>query len=225
MFPAARSAHEARLPMRCERRCPAHHQRARRRRMSTIAASAGGAGRKAPAGTYPQCSRSKSRLDVGPPTPRPALHRAAAQAGSTTLPHSRALAGAVRRRSRAVVIANGGFATTLNGRLGQRNSAASARTTTTSSSANRVRRVATRALFNSTAITDARRCRSCAVMRPSPAPMSTTRSPGLMSAAAIRRCIHRLSSRCHPQRPASAATEHHHHRHVASLVRERTTVK
>jgi len=45
----------------------------------------------------------------------------------------------VRRRSNAVVTPNGGFATTLNGRRGNRRSDASAHTTVTRSSANRSR--------------------------------------------------------------------------------------
>lgn len=57
-----------------------------------------------------------------PPTPRPAAHRAAAQAGTTTLAISSWLLGSVKRRSSAVVIPNGGFATTLNGRRGKRRS-------------------------------------------------------------------------------------------------------
>ena len=188
-----------------------------RRRMSTIAASVGGAGWNARRGTWPRWSIAKMRWDVIPPTPRPAAQRAAAHAGRTRLPRSSALVGAVRRRRSAVVIPNGGFATTLNGRRGQRSSVASARTTTTSSSANRDRSVAARRACNSTAMTDAHCSNRSAVTRPLPAPTSTTRSPRRISAAAMSRRIQRLSSRCHPQRPLSSTTEHHHHRHIASL--------
>ncbi len=153
-----------------------------------------------------------ARCDAGLPAPRPAAQRVAAQPGSTRLARSSRLDGRVMRRRSAVVAANGGLATTLKGRRGRRRSVASARTTVTGCAAKRSRSTVNRCGCSSTATTDAPACSNCAVIAPVPAPMSTTRSPGCTPAASTSRAIQRLSSWCHPQRPESPATEHHHRR-------------
>ena len=159
----------------------------------------------------------KVRFEITPPTPRPAAQRVAAQAGSTRLARSRRLAGSVRRRSSAVVRSNGGFATTLKGRLGNRRSVPSTCATVTGRSAKRARSTEARRSCSSMANTVAPARRSCSVMAPVPAPTSRTRSPGATSADRTSREIQRLSSWCHPHRAAGPATEHHHRRHSVSF--------
>ncbi len=182
-----------------------------------IDASAGGTGRNAEAGIRGPSEQLNARLAPAPPTPRPAAQRAAAHVGRTRLANSSRLDGAVRRRSSAVVTPKGGLATTLNARRGNLRSAASARTTLTASPAKRFRSSARRCGCSSTAITDAPAATNRAVIAPEPAPTSTTRSPGPTSATSTNRLAQRLSSWCHPQRPDSAATEHHRRRHAESL--------
>ena len=95
--------------------------------MMSTRASLGGAGENARAGTRNPGSNAKCRA----PGPRPLDHLATAHAGTIKLALSRRLDEDVRRRSDAVVTANGMLATTLNGRRGRRRSLASAWTTMT----------------------------------------------------------------------------------------------
>ena len=92
-----------------------------------------------------------------------------------------------RRRRIAVVMPNGGLATTRNGRRGSRRSAASTCTTVTDDPGKRSRRCCARRGWSSNAMTLAPAATSGTVSAPVPAPMSSTRSPGRMPAAATRR--------------------------------------
>jgi hypothetical protein len=186
--------------------------------MSRSAASRGARGVNAPAGIRPPDSKRNSCLEAARPAPRQAVHRPAAQVGTTTPAQSKLLRAEVRRRSSAVVIPKGGLAATLKGRRGRRRSAASACTTTTRSPRNSARRLAARRGCSSTATTDAPRASSSRVIKPSPAPTSNTRSPATTPTASTVRRTPRLSSRCHPH-VARSATEHHHHRHRPILTR------
>jgi hypothetical protein len=111
----------------------------------------------------------------------------------------------------AMVIANGGLATTRNGRPGKLKRSASISTTRTVVSANLRRSAAARPGCSSTAITRAPVSASAAVTRPSPAPKSSTHSPGRIDACATTDWAQSASSRCQPdRRPTPAGTEHHH---------------
>ena len=103
------------------------------------------------------------------------------------------------------------FATTRNGRPGNRIEAASACTTVMPG--NRSRRTPARRGCNSTATTRAPARTRCAVRAPSPAPMSSTNSPGRTPAAAATRAAHSSASRCQPHarhdRPEAGTTDHH----------------
>lgn len=121
------------------------------------------------------------------------------------------LLGASSVRSRRDEIPYGGFATTRNGRPGNRIEAASACTTVMPG--NRSRRTPTRRGCNSTATTRAPARTRCAVSAPSPAPMSNTSSPGRTAAALTTRAAHSSWSRCQPHarrdRPRADTTYRH----------------
>lgn len=121
------------------------------------------------------------------------------------------LLGASSVRSRRDEIPYGGFATTRNGRPGNRIEAASACTTVMPG--NRSRRTPTRRGCNSTATTRAPGRTRCAVSAPSPAPMSNTSSPGRTAAALTTRAAHSSWSRCQPHarrdRPRADTTYRH----------------
>jgi hypothetical protein len=139
----------------------------------------------------------------------PMTHRSATCQGTIRSARINRLSGAVMRRKSATEIANGGFATTRNGRRGKRMSAASTSTTVTLSLANICRRTAARVGCNSKAKTVAPRSTRGRVSAPVPAPTSSTRSPALMPAFSTSRSAQRLSSRCQPHRVRSPDTAHH----------------
>jgi hypothetical protein len=151
----------------------------------------------------------------------PFAHRRAAARPITRSARTRWQPGVSSRRSSGDVTANGGFATTRNGRRGRRRSAASTCTTTTDERANRCRRMSARVGCSSTAMTRAPASTSGSVSAPVPAPMSTTRSPGRTPDSATRRCAAVSVSRCHPQRGRRfpAGTTHHHRHHRRSMPR------
>ena len=141
-----------------------------------------------------------------------------------TSARTRRLPGAVRRRSRAAEMAKGGFATTRNGRRGNRASAPSARTTITSSRANSRRSSSDRLGCSSNAMTRAPRCTRWRVIAPEPAPMSRTRSPRETPALSTSRSAHLLSSRCHPHRVRCSDTADHREHCHATTIRSRIPV-
>ncbi len=135
-------------------------------------------------------------------------------------PRTRRLRGDVKRRRMATETPKGGLATTRNGRVGSRRSAASVWTTVTRSRANRERRCSARTGWSSKAMTLAPRRTKGAVMAPKPAPISSTRSPRLMPASSTRRWACWLESWCHPQRGGGAGTaDHREHCHGSRISR------
>jgi len=134
----------------------------------------------------------------------------------------RRLPGAVRRRRRATEMANGGLATTRNGRRGNRMSAPSAWTTVTFFCSNFRRSSLARVGCKSKAMTRAPRSTSGRVSAPVPAPISSTRSPDVMPASSMSRSAHQLSSRCHPHRVRCSDTAYHReHCHTPTLGHQR----
>jgi len=107
-----------------------------------------------------------------------ASHLAAPHSSTSSAPVSLIAGSPSRRRHSQVVSANGGLATTWNGRRGSGTRRRSPSTTATSgSSANRRRSRPASAESSSTAITRAPVPASGAVSAPYPAPRSKTRSP------------------------------------------------
>jgi hypothetical protein len=122
------------------------------------------------------------------------------------------LPGASSVRSRSAEIPYGGFATTRKGRPGSGMAVASACSTVMPG--NRWRRTSARRGCSSTATTRAPARTRCAVSAPSPAPRSSTSSPGRTPAAATTRAAHSSASRCQPHsrrdRPEAGTTDHQH---------------
>ena len=117
------------------------------------------------------------------------------------------------------VTANGGLATTRNGRrVGKRKVRKSASTTTASRPARRRRRSAERRACSSTAMTRAPPSSSGRVSLPVPAPSSTTSSPGRTSAAVTISSAQCGSRQCQPHdgRPDTAHHEERDHNGDAS---------
>lgn len=113
----------------------------------------------------------------------------------------------------------GGLATTRKGWRGSRSCEASAWTTPTGIPTNRRRSALALAGCNSTATTRAPVRTSASVSTPSPAPMSTTRSPGRTPAARTNWAAMDLFSRWNPHRVRGAAdTAHHDHCHGSDPV-------
>lgn len=152
---------------------------------------------------------SKSRRHRPAPGGAPQTHRSAMCHGTTRSARTSRLPGAVRRRSTATLMANGGFATTRKGRRGNRRSCPSAHTTITSSLTNPCRSCCARAGCNSNAMTRAPRSTNARVNTPVPAPISRTSSPAVILASPTRRSAHLLSSRCHPHRLRGPDTANH----------------
>ena len=178
--------------------------------MTSVTASNSGGGRNARRGMDLPVEMVKVRDQRAQPGAPGAVHRLATWRGTTRSAATRRLPGARRRRIMAVVVANGGLATTWKVRLGSRRSLASAWTTVTGESTNRLRSCLARPGWSSTAMTRAPAERSGAVKAPDPAPMSRTRSPVRIPASATIRAAQRLSSRCHPHSGRGCpATEHH----------------
>jgi hypothetical protein len=103
------------------------------RSMRSTAAARGAAGRKACAGSLVTTETRNVRDHRCASGARPAAHRAATWVGTTRSADRRRLPGPSSRRSSAVVMANGGLATTAKVRRGSSRSAASASRTTTAS--------------------------------------------------------------------------------------------
>jgi hypothetical protein len=96
----------------------------------------GGGGSNAERGMEGPRQQLKSFSQRRAPGALPEIHRSATCHGTMTSARCSRLPGAVRRRSRATEIANGGLATTRKGRRGSRTSLPSAQTTTTLELAN-----------------------------------------------------------------------------------------
>ena len=103
-----------------------------------------------------------------------------------------------------MVCANGGLATTRNGRRAAAGRPVGLARPTTSSPANRRRSAPTRCGCSSTAITRAPAATSGAVTAPVPAPMSRTRSPG-DARVSYEPCRPTTARRCHPHRSVPGA--------------------
>jgi len=178
----------------------------------------GGGGENAERGMGRPREHSNSLRHRPAPGGVPETHRSATCQGTITSARTSRLPGAVRRRRRATEMPKGGFATTRNGRRGNRASAPSACTTVTVALANSRRRLLARVGCNSKAMTRAPRRTSERVSAPEPAPTSRTRSPEHMPAFSTSRSAHRLSSRCHPHRVRFSDTANHReHCHTATL--------
>ena len=178
----------------------------------------GGGGENAERGMGRPREHSNSLRHRPAPGGVPNAHRSATCHGTIRSARISRLPGAVTRRRRATEMPNGGFATTRNGRRGNRRSAPSACTTVTFSSANFRRSSLARVACNSKAITRAPRSTSGRVRAPVPAPTSSTRSPAAMPTSLMSRSAHRLSSRCHPHRVRFSDTANHReHCHTETL--------
>jgi hypothetical protein len=188
------------------------------RRMLKIDTPLGGGGENAERGMGRPREHSKSRRQRPAPGGEPRTHRSAICHGTTRSARMSRLPGAVRRRSTATLIANGGFATTRKGRRGNRRSCPSAHTTVTSSLANLCRSSCARAGCNSNAMTRAPWLTKARVSTPVPAPISRTSSPAVTPASLTSRSAHWLSSRCHPHRVRGPDTaDHREHCHAATI--------
>ena len=158
------------------------------------------------------------------PGARAAAHLRATCSGTTRSAVVRRLPLLTSRSRIGVAAANGGLATTRNGRRGRRRSVASACTTVTELPPKRSRRTRARPRWSSTATTRAPRAASRVVSAPVPAPMSRTRSRAQTPASATRRSAHRSVSRCHPQCVRRCPdTTHHDHAHRPTFVGRRRT--
>jgi hypothetical protein len=144
---------------------------------------------------------SKSRNTRRAPGSLPSAHRRTTARCSTMSAAVSRECGPSNVRSRAADREYGGFATTRNGRLGNRSEPASTCSTRTSWPANRLRSRCTRSGCSSTARTRAPAASRCTVNAPSPAPISRTSSPGRRAASATTRAAHSSTSGCHPQPP------------------------
>ncbi len=182
----------------------------------------GAGGERAERGRVLPTRTVKSRDHLPVPDALALVHRWAVCQGTTTSARTSRLPGATRRRRIAVLMPNGGFATTRKGRLGSRRSAASVTTMVTGWPANRDLRLAARWGWSSTAMTWAPRLSRGSVRAPVPAPMSTTRSPARIPASATICLAQWLLRRCHPQRVRSADTTHHREDHQRSIVHAST---
>jgi hypothetical protein len=193
--------------------------------MTSTIESTLGDGRNADRGTArPRCS-TNSRPHRFAPGTRPSTKRWATARCSTRSADSIRLPRDSSWRSSALDTAKGGLATTRNDRFGSRSRAASTFTTVTGRLTNRLRKAWQRPGCNSKAITCAPALVRCAVSAPSPAPMSSTSSPGCTSASETMRAAQLSESRCQPHdfwrdggagdRPADrrllpGTVDHHH---------------
>ena len=188
------------------------------RLMTKMDTPLGGGGENAERGMVRPREHSNSLRHRPAPGGVPKTHRSATCHGTIRSARTSRLPGAVRRRRRATEMPKGGFATTRNGRRGNRTSAPSACTTVTFSLANSRRRSFARVGCSSKAMTRAPRSIRGRVSAPVPAPTSSTRSPDAMPALSMSRSAHRLSSWCHPHRVRFSDTANHReHCHMATL--------
>jgi hypothetical protein len=115
--------------------------------------------------------------------------------------------------STAAVSAYGGLATTRKGRPGDTKFTRSHSTTEAAWSLTLSRNRRARPAWSSTAMTRAPASSNGRVRAPTPAPRSTTSSPGRKAALATIRSAQSRSSRCQPHGRRPDTTHHEDHRH------------
>ena len=190
------------------------------RRMIKMDTPLGGGGENAVRGMGRPIEHSNFWRHRPAPGGDPQTHRSATCQGTIKSARMSRLPGAVRRPSSATEMAKGGFATTRNGRRGNRRSPPSVCTTMTWSLAKTRRRSSARVGCNSNAITRAPRRTRGRVSAPEPAPISSTRSPEEIPASSTRRSAHLLSSRCHPHRVRCTDTAPHREHCHARIINQ-----